>query len=142
MSLPAMDSPEPINDLYYYTLGHPDRALFIHQYCVDAYTAQIAGADTKPIALAFALAGLYLALEKGFTGLQVQQAHQRLSHHKEDLPLIPLPGTRGPMGPEEVLLAPPGAERDRAIRDWCAAVWGAYAHAHNTIADYCHRHLT
>ena len=136
-----MDSPDPINDLYYYTLGHPDRALFIHQYCVDAYTAQMAGADTKPIALVFALAGLYLALEKGFTGLQVQQAHQRLSSHKDDLPLILPPQTRGHLGPEQVLQAAAGAARDRAIRDWCAAVWEAFSPAHATIAGYCDKYL-
>lgn len=136
-----MEHSNPIHELYFYTLGHPDRALFIHQYCVDAYTAQSAVSDTRPIALVYALAGLYLFLDKGYTGLQVQQAHVQLSKHKDDLPRIPLPETRGETGPEQVLLAPPGAERDREIGRWCASVWAAYAQAHSTIAAYCARRL-
>ncbi len=53
---------EAYNELSYYTLSHPDPA-FIHQNIVDAYTAQHAGQDTKPIAITFALIGLYLSVE-------------------------------------------------------------------------------
>ena len=41
---------------------------FIHQHAVDAYEAQHAGGRTRPITVVFGLIGLYLALEKGYTG--------------------------------------------------------------------------
>lgn len=68
---------ELYNQLAFYTLAHPDPA-FIHQLLVDAYGAQHADETTKPIAVLFSLIGLYLHLEKGYTGKQVQRAHMRL----------------------------------------------------------------
>ncbi len=59
------------NELSYYTLALRDPA-FIHQHIVDAFAAQTADEHTRPIKLTFALAGLYLHVEKGFTGRQVQ----------------------------------------------------------------------
>src|SRR5258708_288507 len=69
-------------DLYYslafYTLNLKDKA-FLNQYIVDAYAAQHATKETKPIKITFALVGLYLMAEKGYTGRQVQQAHMQLA---------------------------------------------------------------
>ena len=62
-----------------YDLGRA-RPDFLHQVAVDAYAAQHPGPPAKRVTLWFALAGLYLALEEGWTGRQVQVAHQRLSH--------------------------------------------------------------
>jgi hypothetical protein len=58
------DDLEQYNELSYYTLGHPDKKYFIHQHLVDAYTAQKADENTKPIAITFDLVGLYLYVEK------------------------------------------------------------------------------
>src|SRR5688500_4296697 len=49
-------------ELCCYTLAH-GHAAFIHQHVVDAQAAQAAGEHTKPIAITFALAGLYLHVE-------------------------------------------------------------------------------
>ena len=72
-------------DLYHelcaYTLAHPSPA-FIHQHVVDAFAAQRATEQTKPIGLTFALAGLYLHVEKGFSGKQVQRAHMDMGRRK------------------------------------------------------------
>lgn len=51
---------------------------FHHQLCVDAYGAQHSGGSVRPITAVFALVGLYLAVERGFTGRQVQIAHMKL----------------------------------------------------------------
>ncbi len=51
----------PEDELCCYTLSLRDAA-FIHQHAVDAIAAQNADAQTKPIAIAFALVGLYLAI--------------------------------------------------------------------------------
>jgi hypothetical protein len=65
---------EKYYELSYYTLAHDDPR-FIHQHIVDAFAAQTANQDTNPIKVAFALIGLYLYLEKDYTGKEVQLAH-------------------------------------------------------------------
>jgi len=104
---------------------HPDPS-FIHQHLVDAYTAQHADEHTKPIALAFALIGLYLYLEKNYTGKAVQRAHVRLGWRRTPWPRFDLPEQRGNITAADVLAVPPGPERDAAIRQWCVSVWDAY----------------
>lgn len=56
---------EAFHELQCYTLAHGG-AEFIHQHVVDAWIAQNADGQTKPIALAFALAGLYLHVERAW----------------------------------------------------------------------------
>jgi hypothetical protein len=113
------------NQLAYYTLSHPN-PLFIHQHIVDAYTAQSADEFTKPIAITFALVGLYLYIEKNFTGRQVQQMHLRLANRRKHWLKLTSPAERGSVTASEVLAAPPGPERDQKIRSWCMAVWQAW----------------
>src|SRR5262249_16749859 len=62
---------EAYYELAYYPLALRDPS-FIHQHLVDAFTAQYASEQTKPIALTFSLVGLYLLVERQFTGRQVQ----------------------------------------------------------------------
>ena len=126
---------EEYNTLLYYTLGHPDKEYFIHQHAVDAFQAQTADEKTKPIGLVFSLIGLYLLLEKGYTGKAVQQAHMTMAQHKKTWPLRPLPSERGEITVTDVLHAAPGADRDLMIKSWCASVWQAYADWHPTIAE-------
>jgi hypothetical protein len=113
------------DELQCYTLahGHPD---FIHQHAVDAWIAQQADERTKPIGLTFALVGLYLHVERGFSGRQVQRAHQQLARHKQQWPTLALPKHRGSFSADDVMAAPAGPERDRAIDAWCASVWEPY----------------
>ncbi len=69
------------NELSCYTIAHGDAA-FIHQHIVDAFIAQTADESTKPISLTFALVGLYLHVERQFTGRQVQLAHMKLAQDR------------------------------------------------------------
>ncbi len=128
------------NELAFYTLAHRDPA-FIHQHAVDAYTAQKADESTKPIALVFALIGLYLHLEKGYTGRQVQQAHTRLANKTKDWPKLPIPTERGEIRIEHVVAAPAGFERDALIHRWCASVWQSWHKSHRIIAAISREHL-
>ena len=121
------------HQLSFYTLGHPDRS-FLHQNSVDAFTAQHADATTKPIAIVFALVGLYLHLEKNFTGRQVQHAHMRMARRRKTWPRLPLPVQQASIGVADVLAAIPGPERDAMIRSWCASVWDTWQHTRPTIA--------
>lgn len=114
------------NELCAYTLTHHDAA-FIHQHVVDAFAAQHADAQGKPIGVVFALAGLYLHIEKQFTGRQVQQAHMRMGRKKRPWPAIALPADRGSVTVLDVMGVPEGAERDNAIDAWCVSVWDAFS---------------
>jgi hypothetical protein len=127
MLRPGQDdmSQQLFDELSFYTLshGHPR---FIHQHALDAYTAQTASDQTKTIAIFFALMGLYLHVEKAFTGRQVQKAHMQLATRRSLLPRPELPQDRGVIGVADVVATPPGEARDRAIEDWCLSVWRAY----------------
>lgn len=124
------------NELSFYTLGHSEPAYFIHQHVVDAYYAQTATADTKSITLLYALIGLYLFVEQGYTGRQVQIAHLQLSKRKIPGPVILLPENRGALTVVEIMEHPEGWLRDAAITRWCQNVWDAYALSHQLIRDY------
>lgn len=123
-----------VNELFYYTLGHGDPA-FIHQHAVDAIAAQTATADDKPIKLLFALIGLYLHVERGFTGKQVQLAHMKLGKYRQAWPVLPLPEDRGTVTIADVLAAEPGPQRDEVIHQWCVSVWEPFASNRPTIVE-------
>lgn len=120
------------SELAYYSLAHRDPS-FLHQFVVDAYTAQTADQDTKPIAIAFALIGLYLHIEKGYSGKQVQQAHMRLAARRKQWPRLQLPLTRGSVTAQDVLAAAAGSLRDEMIERWCRVVWDSYADVHEEV---------
>ena len=128
-----MTREQAYQELCFYTLAHDDPA-FVHQHVVDAYAAQSADVHAKPIKLAFALIGLYLHLECGFTGKEVQHAHMRLAAQRKDWPTFPLPQDRGTLSAIDVLAHPPGIARDAAIEAWCACVWHIYRHSHTAVA--------
>jgi hypothetical protein len=119
--------------LSYYTLAHGDPA-FIHQHVVDAFAAQHATEHSKPITVAFALVGLYLYIEKGFSGREVQQAHMRLAKRRREWPKFSFPADRGAVSVHDVMRAEPGRERDHVIEAWCASVWSTYSRARDQIA--------
>jgi hypothetical protein len=117
-----------------YTLTHGDPS-FIHQHVVDTFTAQQATENTKPIALTFALIGLYLHVEKGFSGRQVQTTHMKLARRKRQWPAFSLPSERGDVTAAQVMRASPGVERDRAVDLWCASVWNAFRRNQDVIVE-------
>lgn len=115
-----------------YTLTLADDE-FIHQHAVDAYAAQHAAPTAPAIGTAFALAGLYLAIERRFTGRQVQRAHQLLAPRAKSWPRFDPPASTGRLTVGDVLGKAPGAARDAALRQWAAAVWSAWAPAHPRV---------
>jgi hypothetical protein len=104
------------DELCYYTLAHGDPS-FIHQHAVDAFGAQTITENDKPIRLTFSLIGLYLYVEKQFTGKQVQLAHMKIAKHKQIWPTFSLPQIRGTITSTDVLAAPSGHERDQRLTD-------------------------
>jgi hypothetical protein len=122
------------DELSYYTLAHPDPA-FIHQNAVDAYAAQHADHTSKPIQVVFALIGLYLSVEKNWSGKQVQRAHMQLARRRRRWVAPPFPSERGVLRVENVLAAALGERRDAMIRNWCVSVWDAWKGNCGSIRD-------
>ncbi|MGH8161837.1 MAG: DUF5946 family protein [Gammaproteobacteria bacterium] len=122
------------DELCCYTLAHGDSS-FIHQHVVDAFAAQDADEHDKPIRLTFALVGLYLHVERGFSGREVQVAHMKIARRKQRWPVFALPDGRGSITAADVLAASPGSERDRAIHVWCACVWQAFLDVHPKVVS-------
>jgi hypothetical protein len=131
---------EVFDELSFYTLNLGDDA-FLHQNIVDAYAAQHADEQTKPIKIVFALIGLYLYLEKGFTGRQVQKMHMRLASQRKHWPTIPRPDAAASITAVDVLAAAPGLQREQAIRDWCGAVWETWKASRSKIMALAKKEL-
>ena len=131
---------EEYDELRIYTLTHPDPA-FIHQYVVDAYGAQRAVDDARPIRLAFALVGLYLYVEKKYSGRNVQRVHTLLARRRKQWPTFHLPTSRGDITVHDVMNAAPGPQRDEMIQKWCASVWEAYRASHDDVVRFVRAEL-
>lgn len=123
---------EAYDEVYAYTMG---RAGFILQHVVDAYAAQTATDDSKPLGVIFALVGLYLHVEKRFTGAEVQKVHMRMAREKRQWPAITLPRKRGSVTAEDVLAVREGGARDDAIEEWCRSVWSAFRDNRQAIVE-------
>jgi hypothetical protein len=137
---------EQLNELTAWTLGLRDGP-FIHQHVVDAWALQHADENSKPIAVAFALLGLYLHLEKGWSGREVQRAHMQLGQPhgrgagRKDWPKFPLPKTRGSVTVGDVMAAPE-SERAKAIDRWCRSVWEAWSENHEAVRAWAAQELS
>jgi hypothetical protein len=121
------------HELMAYTLALGDPS-FIHQHVVDAYAVQTALPDSKPIGIVFGLVGLYLHLELGFSGRQVQKAHMKLARVRRDWALPHLPQHRGNIVVSNVIATSPGEQRDSMISEWCRSVWKPWEPERNFIA--------
>lgn len=124
------------HELSAHTLSDRDPT-FPHQLAVDAYAAQHAGPETKPITTAFALIGLYLVNERAFTGRQAQRAHMFLGRERQVWPRFEPPDARGDVTVADVLAAG-DAGRKPALHRWAASAWAAWAHQHERVAALVH----
>jgi hypothetical protein len=120
------------DELSHYTLSHPDPS-FLHQHIVDAYAAQHADGSTKPIMIVFGLIGLYLCVERNFTGRQVQKVHMVLAKRRKKWMHFTPPRKLGAITVSAVLAASPGKERDEMIRNWCVSAWEAWRESRDQI---------
>jgi len=104
-----------------------------HQLLVDTYAAQHAGPRTPRIGTAFALMGLALAIDDGWDGLAVRDAHQRLAAVHRDWPAFEPPPARGALTIVDLALAASPAEHVERLRAWASEVWGAWAPSHAAV---------
>lgn len=118
---------------------HPELVRRFHQLTVDAYGAQHAGGPTKQIRVAYSLVGLYLALDCGFSGLQVRDAHQQMGKPAPWWPAFPRPAQTGALTVLDVAAA--GARAGsveghaRLVAQWAGQVWAAWAEQHVDVAE-------
>ena len=106
---------------------------FIHQHLVDAYAAQHASDTQPPITAAFALIGLYLACEKGYSGRQAQRMHMLLAKRSKHWPRFSPPASAGALTVQDVLRAEPGPPRDDALMRWARSVWQGWSAQHARV---------
>lgn len=128
------------DELTYYTLVHGDPS-FIHQHVVDAYAAQHIRPSASAIGAAFALAGLYLTVERAFTGRRVQTMHVMMASRSKQWPRFEPPSEVGPLTVGDVIAVEPGPSRDEAIMRWCASVWTAWFASHDRVRAMVDRFL-
>lgn len=129
------------NEFASYTLSHAHQTYFIHQHVVDAFALETADEHTKPIKITFALVGLYLFLEKYFTGRQVQRAHMILGRHQKSWPTFPIPKEQSTIMIFDVLKEKPGTTEDAMIKKWCESMWDEWVESQSAIRDLVEREL-
>lgn len=76
----------------------------------------------RPITAVFALIGLYLAVERGYTGREVQLAHMKIARRRRDWPRLEPPEGRGDLTVMDILLAATDAEKEEALMRPTASV--------------------
>ena len=120
------------DELCAYALTHGGKQ-FIHQHVVDAYAAQHVSKDTKPVAMAAALIGLFLSVERGYTGRRVQLVHMQLGNKMKAWPLFEAPEKPARLTVMDPLSVPSGPERDDKIKEWGRAVWEMWRERHAEV---------
>ncbi len=103
------------HELSLYTLVHENQEYFIHQHIVDAYGAQHIDQHTKPVAVAASLLGLYLFLERKYSGRAVQKAHMQLGNTMKTWPLLKIPKEKARFTVGDVVDTQAGEKRDAMI---------------------------
>jgi hypothetical protein len=101
-------------------LGH------LHQLTVDAYAAQHPGPQVPAISVPFALIGLHLVLDEGWSGNAVRAAHQALARRASRWPRFQAPDQRGAMTAADVSTAESPTRHAEMVRAWAACVWRAW----------------
>ena len=110
---------------------HPVMLRF-HQLSADAYAAQHAGEGTPLIRVGYALAGLWLSIEHGFSGEDVRAVHRRMGRPTADWPAFGSPPAPPRRWMTVVDVADVGvrarseAGHARAVALWSESVWQAW----------------
>jgi len=125
---------QAFSDLESYTVSLRDPE-FIHQHVVDTYAAQHAGGKTRNITVIFGLIGLYLTMEKEYTGKEVQRAHMLIAKKRKTWPPLDPPEKTFHVTVADVLRANTDSEKKAAIHRWMTEVWEGWADRHEWIRE-------
>ncbi len=142
---PRSTASEACHALYGEVLGYEHEHLAElggwHQLLVDTYGAQHVGPRSPAITGAFGLIGLYLTLERGWTGLRVRAAHQALAARYRDWPLLGRPPEAASMTVQDLAFAGTPAEYVEVLHDWAGTVWASWRREHPRIAELVRERL-
>jgi hypothetical protein len=126
-----------------FELSDPSLIGRVHQLTVDAYGAQHAGGPTSRIYVAYSLVGLYLALEQGWSGIQIRDFHGRMGRPDATWPAFPRPPSTGDLTVADVVAAGVhvGSLDGHAllVDRWARSVWEAWASQHEAVASLTER---
>jgi hypothetical protein len=86
----------------------------------------------KPIATTFALIGLYLTFEKGYTGKQVQRTHMFLGKNRIAWPRFNPPQNKSALTVLDVLQSPE-SQYEMMILKWGKSVWDMWQPEHQNV---------
>jgi Family of unknown function (DUF5946) len=86
--------------------------------------------------LAFALVGLYLFVEKGYSGKEVQRFHTLMSKNKIEWPDFTLSSYNSETVDIFTVLATKSEKgRVEMIEKWCVSVWNANMDNHENVKE-------
>jgi hypothetical protein len=105
----------------------------LHQLTVDTYAAQHAGPQVPAISVPFALIGLLLALENGWSGVAVRAAHGYLAERGGAWPVFEAPGARSAMTAADVAAARNPKQHAALVERWAAVTWDAWRSEHPKV---------
>lgn len=131
---------EMYHELSAYLIMNPD-INFSTQHAVDAYGAQHSGNGVKNIRTAFSLVGLCLALDHGYSGRQVQQAHMKLSKQNIRWSSFELPKKAYTLTVADVLAVEESGSRKEMLMRWALDVWDTWEHYHEWTKNICQKYL-
>ena len=106
---------------------------FIHQLVVDSYTAQHFGPKIKPIGISFALIGLDLVFEHGYSGKAVQLAHMQIARTRHQWPVFVPPAQKGTLTVMDVVPDLNTENYQDRIYRWGKSVWQQWNLEHEYI---------
>lgn len=116
-----------------------------HQLMVDTYGAQHGGANARSIRIAYSLVGLFLALERGWDGLEVRRAHQRMGKPDPSWPSFDRPPEVGTVtvldAAEAGVRADSVAGHADAVGRWARSAWQAWSAQHRAAGALAERLL-
>jgi hypothetical protein len=112
-----------------------------HQLLVDTYAAQHAGERAPAIGTAFALIGVHLALDEGWDGLQVRDAHQGLAAAFRTWPRFGRPPSTGTKTVFDLAMASSPEEHVARLDAWATNVWASWSASHATVRELVRQRL-
>lgn len=125
------------HDAIGFGLTHATELGHLHQFMVDAYGAQHPLPPTPTIRVSYSLVGLHLAIDHGWTGLQVRDAHQRMGKPASWWPAFRAPQDRGRVTIAHVAAAGAAASspagHQQLVLEWRRSVWAAWQDEHAAI---------
>jgi hypothetical protein len=114
---------------------------FPHQLAVDTYAAQHYGAKMKPVTITFALIGLHLAFERGYTGREVQDAHVLLGKLHERWPGFTVTRKADEVNGSNVLQNISKDNYGQLLAKWGKSVWDSWKPEHENVRKLVDRYL-